>query len=81
MGIHNIQCWKNSQSDLEAINRGYCACERGDRRRVRIFKSDEKRITPDGAWYEGRGDITINTLSALNTLTEGANPSGIVLWF
>jgi oligo-alginate lyase len=81
MGIHNIQCWKNSAVGLtglligdlklvdEAINgpSGYS-------------NQMAKGASPDGAWYEGAWGYHFYTISALLHLTEGARHSGINLY-
>ncbi len=81
LGIHNIQCWKNSAVGLtglligdmklvdEALNgpSGY-------------LNQMAKGITPDGAWYEGAWGYHFYTVSAVTHLTEGAFHCGINLY-
>ena len=82
MGIHNIQCWKNSAVGLvgfatqndrlvrEAIDdpdRGF---------RVQI----EKGVTDDGLWYEGSLGYHQYTMRALWPLAEAARHAGIDLY-
>ncbi|MGC8887303.1 MAG: heparinase II/III domain-containing protein [Verrucomicrobiia bacterium] len=81
MGIHNIQCWKNSAVGLaglliddmelvkEAINgeSGY-------------FNQMKKGVKTDGFWYEGAWGYHFYTISAVVHLTEGAFHCGINLY-
>ncbi len=82
MGVHNIQCWKNSAVGLagfligdaalveEAINnphRGY-------------WKQMAKGVRPDGAWWEGAWGYHFYTMRALWPLVEGARLNGIDLY-
>jgi hypothetical protein len=81
MGIHNIQCWKNSAVGLtglllgdtklidEALNgpNGY-------------VNQMAKGVSPEGAWYEGAWGYHFYTVSATTHLTEGALHSGINLY-
>ncbi|MCX6636415.1 MAG: heparinase II/III family protein [Acidobacteria bacterium] len=82
MGIHNIQCWKNSavglagfvtgRKDLveEAINDP----ERGFRSQI------AKGVTDDGLWWEGSVGYHQYTVQALWPLAEAARRQGIDLF-
>ncbi len=82
MGIHNIQCWKNSavgvaglvtgRKDLieEAINDP----ERGFRAQI------AKGVTDDGLWWEGSVGYHQYTVQALWPLAEAARRKGIDLF-
>jgi oligo-alginate lyase len=81
MGIHNIQCWKNSAvgltglllGDLELVNEALQS-ESG------YFNQMAKGVSPDGPWFEGAWGYHFYTLSALVHLTEGAKHSGVNLY-
>lgn len=82
MGIHNIQCWKNSavgivgfllddhsliSAAIDDKNSGY---------RVQM----DKGVQDDGVWFEGSWGYHFYTLSALWPLTESARNCGIDLY-
>ncbi len=81
MGIHNIQCWKNSAvglaglllGDMKLVDEALHA-DNG------YFKQMEKGVNPDGPWYEGAWGYHFYTLGAVTRLTEGAFHSGIQLY-
>ena len=81
MGIHNIQCWKNSAvgltglllGDSQLVNKALSG-EAG------YFQQMAKGTTADGAWYEGAWGYHFYTVSAVSHLTEGAFHSGIDLY-
>jgi hypothetical protein len=82
MGIHNIQCWKNSAVGLvglatgrqELVREAIEDPERGFRAQV------EKGITADGLWFEGSLGYHQYTMSALWPLAEAARRGGIDLY-
>jgi hypothetical protein len=82
MGIHNIQCWKNSAVGLAALASGNESQareaiedpERGFR--VQIAKG----VTEDGLWWEGSLGYHRYTMEALWPLAEGARLAGIDLY-
>lgn len=82
MGIHNIQCWKNSAVGLV----GYAT---GNRELVREAIDDPDRgfraqiargITDDGLWYEGSLGYHRYTMEALWPLAEAARHAGTDLY-
>ncbi len=81
MGIHNIQCWKNSAvgltglliGDLNLVNEALNA-DAG------YFRQMAQGTTADGAWFEGAWGYHFYTVSAVVHLTEGALHSGIDLY-
>ena len=82
MGIHNIQCWKNSAVGVA----GYAA---GDAALVREAIEDPERgfyaqiargVTDDGLWYEGSLGYHSYTMSALWPLAEAARRAGVNLY-
>lgn len=81
MGIHNIQCWKNSAVGLAGLLLG-------DRELVKeaiegeagYFNQMRKGVLADGPWFEGAWGYHFYTVSALLHLTEGAHHSGINLY-
>lgn len=82
MGVHNIQCWKNSAVGLaglllgeeELIQQAIYHPERGYWTQVR------KGVTADGVWWEGAWGYHFYTLSSLWHLTEAARNCGIDLY-
>ena len=82
MGIHNIQCWKNSAVGLAGFLLGDEALvgaaiddpERGYRAQM------AKGVQPDGAWYEGAWGYHFYTLSALWPLVEAARNNSLDLY-
>ncbi len=82
IGIHNIQCWKNSAVGLA----GFLLGER-DLIRAAIDDPDrgyrvqmEKGVQADGCWWEGAWGYHFYTISALWPLTEAARNCGINLY-
>lgn len=82
IGIHNIQCWKNSAVGLVGLLLG-------DQELIReaIYDADmgyaaqmKKGVMPDGGWWEGAWGYHFYTLSALWSLTEAAHNCGINLY-
>jgi len=82
MGVHNIQCWKNSAVGLV----GFLL---GDRGLIDTAIEDAQRgyraqmatgVTADGAWYEGAWGYHFYTMNALWPLTEAARNCGIDLY-
>lgn len=82
MGIHNIQCWKNSAVGLVGLATGNQALVREaiddpDRGfRVQIAKG----VTDDGLWWEGSLGYHRYTMEALWPLAEAARRAGIDLY-
>ena len=82
MGVHNIQCWKNSAVGLVGL-------VLDDSRSIRTavdqptmgFRAQiAKGITDDGLWYEGSLGYHAYTMSALWPLAVGASNAGIDLF-
>ncbi len=82
MGIHNIQCWKNSAVALAGYAAGNAALvaealddpQRGFRAQI------AKGITADGLWYEGSMGYHRYTMEALWPLVEAARLRGLDLF-
>jgi hypothetical protein len=82
MGVHNIQCWKNSAVGLTGFLLGDDALiaaaiddpDRGYRTQM------AKGVQGDGVWFEGAWGYHFYTLNALWPLTEAARNSGIDLY-
>ena len=82
MGIHNIQCWKNSAVGLagfaigaeDLIKEAIDDPQRGFR--VEIAKG----VTDDGLWWEGSMGYHHYTMAALWPLAEAARHAGIDLY-
>ncbi len=82
MGIHNIQCWKNSAVGLVGFVAG-----RDDLVREAIDDPDRgfrvqiaKGVTEDGLWWEGSLGYHRYTMEALWPLAEAARRAGIDLY-
>lgn len=82
MGIHNIQCWKNSAVGLTGFLLGDDALIRAaiddPDRGYRVQMS--KGVQGDGVWYEGAWGYHFYTLSALWPLVEAARNAGVDLY-
>lgn len=82
MGVHNIQCWKNSAVGLAGFLLGDDALvkaaiddpDRGYRTQM------AKGVQGDGVWYEGAWGYHFYTLNALWPLVEAARNAGIDLY-
>lgn len=82
LGVHNIQCWKNSAVGLtgllldeeELIQQAIHHPERG------YWTQMRKGVTADGVWWEGAWGYHFYTLSSLWHLTEAARHCGIDLY-
>ena len=82
LGIHNIQCWKNSAvglvglllDDEELIKAAIYDPERG------YFVQMAKGVTADGQWWEGSWGYHFYTMWALWPLAEAATNCGINLY-
>jgi hypothetical protein len=82
LGIHNIQCWKNSAVGLTGLLLGDDALtraaiddpDRGFRAQM------AKGVQGDGVWFEGAWGYHFYTLNALWPLAEAARNSGIDLY-
>ncbi|MCC7494733.1 MAG: heparinase II/III family protein [Fimbriimonadaceae bacterium] len=80
MGIHNIQCWKNSAVGLvglllgdEALVADAVASEHG------FFEQMAKGVNRDGQWYEGAWGYHFYTLSACTPLVDAGRRCGLPL--
>jgi hypothetical protein len=82
LGVHNIQCWKNSAVGLTGFLLGdeeliAAAIDDPDRGyRVQMAKG----VQGDGVWFEGAWGYHFYTLNALWPLVEAARNSGIDLY-
>jgi len=82
MGIHNIQCWKNSAVGLvglvtgrkELVDEAIEDPERGFRAQI------ARGVTADGLWWEGSLGYHYYTMQALWPLAEAARLAGIDLY-
>lgn len=82
IGVHNIQCWKNSAvglvgfllDDSELIHEAIHNPERG------YWKQMKDGVLPDGGWWEGAWGYHFYTLSALWSLIEASHNCGIDLY-
>jgi hypothetical protein len=82
MGVHNIQCWKNSAvglvgfllEDKELIAAALDDAGSGFHAQI------AKGINADGAWWEGAWGYHFYTINALLPLTEAARSRGIDLY-
>ncbi|MGQ9455658.1 MAG: heparinase II/III domain-containing protein [Armatimonadota bacterium] len=82
LGIHNIQCWKNSAvglvgfllGDEELIESAINDPEQG------YWAQLAKGVTADGQWWEGAWGYHFYTMWALWPLTEAARNCGINLY-
>jgi hypothetical protein len=82
MGVHNIQCWKNSAVGLVGFLLGdkqliWEAIENPERG---YWTQMRKGVSEDGVWWEGAWGYHFYTLSALWHLTEAARNCGINLY-
>jgi oligo-alginate lyase len=82
MGIHNIQCWKNSAVALAGI-----ACDRRDLVEEAVYDPARgfevqiaKGVTEDGIWWEGSLGYHQYTMEAVWPLAEAARHAGIDLY-
>jgi hypothetical protein len=82
MGIHNIQCWKNSAVGVvgfatgreELAREALEDAERGFRAQI------AKGVTAEGLWWEGSLGYHAYTMQALWPLAEAARHAGIDLY-
>jgi len=82
LGIHNIQCWKNSAvglvglvlGDEKLIAEAIDDPQRGFRRQI------DGGVTKDGLWYEGSLGYHAYTMSAMWPLAVAAGNAGIDLF-
>lgn len=82
LGIHNIQCWKNSAvglvgfllGDEKLIWEAIDEPQRGYREQMK------QGVTPDGSWYEGAWGYHFYTLRGTWPLTEAARNCGVDLY-
>jgi len=82
MGIHNIQCWKNSAVGLVGLVTGRRGLlEEAIEDPERGFRAQISRgVTADGLWWEGSLGYHRYTMQALWPLAEAARLAGIDLY-
>ena len=81
LGIHNIQCWKNSAVGLTGLLLGDLPMvEEALHGQAGYDQQMAKGVSPDGPWFEGTWGYHFYTLNAVLHLTEGAYHSGIDLY-
>ena len=81
MGIHNIQCWKNSAVGLAGLLLGDRALiEEALNGPSGYVRQMGQGVSPDGAWFEGAWGYHFYTVSAVVRLTEGAFHAGLNLY-
>lgn len=81
MGIHNIQCWKNSAVGLTGLLLGdMTLVNEAINGESGYVQQMAKGVSADGPWYEGAWGYHFYTISALLHLTEGALHSGVNLY-
>lgn len=81
MGIHNIQCWKNSAVGLVGLLLGDQALIEDAVSSAHGFKAQiEKGVSPDGQWYEGAWGYHFYTVSAMLPLVEAGERCGLGLY-
>jgi hypothetical protein len=82
LGVHNIQCWKNSAiglvgyllGDQDLIGAAIDDPKQGYRQQMR------QGVQADGVWFEGAWGYQFYTLNALAPLTEAARHAGTDLY-
>ncbi len=81
MGIHNIQCWKNSAVGMTGLLLGDTELvDEALNGPSGYFKQMGQGVSADGPWFEGAWGYHFYTLSAVLHLTEAAFHSGIDLY-
>ena len=81
MGIHNIQCWKNSAVGVVGLLLGDAGMiDRALNGPSGFHNQIAKGVTDDGPWFEGAWGYHFYTLNALVHLTECARHCGINLY-
>ncbi len=81
LGIHNIQCWKNSAVGLTGLLLGDMdLVDEAVNGEAGYSNQMAKGVTADGPWFEGAWGYHFYTLNAVLHLTEGAYHSGISLY-
>ena len=81
MGIHNIQCWKNSAVGLVGLLFGDAALVADAIDSEHGYQAQMAQgVGPDGMWYEGAWGYHFYTLDAVHPLTEAAHHCGINLY-
>ncbi len=78
MGVHNIQCWKNSAVGLVGFLLGdeELIAAAIDDPKQGYWEQSSKGVSPDGVWWEGAWGYHFYTLSALWPLCEAAHNCG-----
>lgn len=82
MGVHNIQCWKNSAVGLVGFLLGdeQLIWEAIDNPERGYWVQMKRGVSEDGVWWEGAWGYHFYTLSALWHLTEAARNCGLNLY-
>lgn len=82
MGVHNIQCWKNSAVGLVGFLLGeeQLVWEAIDNPERGYWVQMKRGVSEDGVWWEGAWGYHFYTLSALWHLAEAARNCGINLY-
>jgi oligo-alginate lyase len=81
MGIHNIQCWKNSAVGLTGLLLGdNKLVDEALQAPSGYFNQMRQGVLADGPWFEGAWGYHFYTLSAVLHLTEGAFHCGLNLY-
>ncbi len=81
MGIHNIQCWKNSAVGLVGLLLGDAELVSNAIRGDSGFENQmAKGINLDGQWYEGAWGYHFYTMNAVIPLTEAGERCGLGLY-
>lgn len=82
LGIHNIQCWRNSAMGLVGFLLGDddLIHKAIDDPKSGFLAQMSKGVAPDGPWLEGAWGYHFYTMSAVWNLTEAARNCGIDLY-
>lgn len=81
MGIHNIQCWKNSAVGLVGLLLGDAALVSDAVKSDHGFEAQiAQGVSADGQWYEGAWGYHFYTMMALAPLLEAGERCGLGLW-
>lgn len=81
MGIHNIQCWKNSAVGLVGLLLGDAELTADAVRGTSGFENQmAKGVNLDGQWYEGAWGYHFYTMSAVAPLVEAGERCGLGLY-
>ncbi len=80
MGVHNIQCWKNSAVGLVGLLLDDAGLVADAVRGPSGYENQISGINLDGQWYEGAWGYHTYTMNALVPLTEAAERCGLDLY-